>query len=537
MTLSERTWQLMLEFCRHPSISATDGEKEMALSVHNVLSSHPWFRQNPQLLAMEPQQGAPVVWGLVQGRANNTIVLLNHYDVVDVDDYGPYRHLAFDPLELTRALDPDDLPPSARQDLLSGQWLFGRGTMDMKYGLALQLALTEELAQKAADLPGCVLFLSVPDEENMSAGMRRAVAILSRLQDKYGLNYIAAVDSEPHHSEAGNHLVQTGSDGKLLALLYCVGKETHAGTVLEGLNPHLLLAEVVRELELNSDFCDQAGEETTMPPTVLRAGDMKSAYNVSTPTAAWALINIFTLGKSPEAILTKLMQACTKAMERALNRHRRAMQEIPGKYSHPRWAVRVLPWSELRELAARHYGPDLQEEIEEFTERRAETTDCQQLTLALVHHVHQLSADTNPKILIAFAPPVYPPVYNRGESTKEKNALAAVARLRQYAREELKLNLIHGNFHRGISDLSYCALQEAEAFTASLAANFPLTSSIYQLPLEEMARLDMPVLNLGPLGRDFHKFTERLHIPSARQVTPHLLSRLLEELWQEADKS
>lgn len=531
MTLSQRTWQLMLKLCRQPSISATAGEKEIARFIHNTLAAHPWFTANPDLLGLEPEQ-SPVVWGLVRGKSGNTVVLLNHHDVVDIDDYGRYRKLAFDPEALTRTLAPEHLPAAARKDLLSGKWLFGRGTNDMKYGLALQLALTEQLAHYNAELPGSVLFLSVPDEENMSGGMRQAVPILTRLQDTYNLNYIAAVNSEPHHGQSGNHVIQTGSDGKLLALLYCVGRETHAGAVLEGLNPHLLLAETIRALELNTDFCEKVGEEATLPPTVLAAGDSKQGYNISTPAAAWALLNIFTLDASPADILAKLERGCARAMEQALQRFNQALENTPGKHADPNWQARVIRWSQLEKLAALRYGPDLKEEIEDYVRDHATVPpNFHQLTLGVVHHVHQLCSDHTPKIVIAFAPPVYPPVRNTGTTAKEKNALTAVAALQRFARDELDISLSRGEFHRGISDLSYCTLQQAKAYAAGLAANFPLWGVSYHLPLEDMARLDMPVLNLGPLGRDFHKFTERLHIPTAREVTPRLLEQLVRVLW------
>ncbi len=32
----------------------------------------------------------------------------------------------------------------------------------------------------------------------------------------------------------------------------------------------------------------------------------------------------------------------------------------------------------------------------------------------------------------------------------------------------------------------------------------------YSLPLEEMQKLNLPVVNIGPFGKDAHKFTERL---------------------------
>src|SRR5699024_6075810 len=86
------------------------------------------------------EDGRHLLTALVRGRepsAKETIVLLSHFDVVGVEDYGSLENLAFHPMELTKELHQriDELPEEVAQDLGTGNWLFGRGTMDMKAGL------------------------------------------------------------------------------------------------------------------------------------------------------------------------------------------------------------------------------------------------------------------------------------------------------------------------------------------------------------------------------------------------------------------
>lgn len=78
--------------------------------------------------------------------ADETIVLISHFDTVQTEEYGDLEMLAFQPEQLTKKLldRKDDLPEEARIDLESGNYLFGRGTMDMKMGLALHMALIEK---------------------------------------------------------------------------------------------------------------------------------------------------------------------------------------------------------------------------------------------------------------------------------------------------------------------------------------------------------------------------------------------------------
>src|SRR5699024_12011532 len=57
-----------------------------------------------------------------------TVILLSHFDVVGIEDYGSLRNLAFHPIELTRELNQreDELPQEVARDLEKGNWLFGR---------------------------------------------------------------------------------------------------------------------------------------------------------------------------------------------------------------------------------------------------------------------------------------------------------------------------------------------------------------------------------------------------------------------------
>ncbi|HBK84477.1 MAG TPA: peptidase M20, partial [Firmicutes bacterium] len=251
MNIGERAWQLLPELTACESITQSMGEGKVARYVHSLLADNAYFEANPDqlhLLPLAAPNSTAVVAALVRGKGNKTVILLSHHDVVGIEDYGVYKNLAFKAEELTQALrsNPQILPQAAQADLLSGEWLFGRGTMDMLYGLAIHIALIEKMAANPETLPGNLLLLTVPDEENNSLGMRHAISLLRQLQLEYGLDYAAALNSESHGIVDEGHVVQTGTDGKILPLIYCFGKETHAGTVYSGLNAHLLLAEVTR---------------------------------------------------------------------------------------------------------------------------------------------------------------------------------------------------------------------------------------------------------------------------------------------------
>lgn len=536
MDIGQRSWELMLQLTHFQSISESPGEGEIARFIHSRLAEHPYFQAKPEMLRLTPLPAAnnpAVVTALVQGQGNRTVMFMNHHDVVEIEDYGTLKDLAFDPLKLTENLDPVKLPEAARQDLQSGQWIFGRGTMDMLFGLALQLEMTLDRAG-APDSPGNILFLSVSDEENNSLGMRHAIAVIRELQQEYGLEFTAALNSEPHGYDGEGHVIQTGSDGKLLPLFYCFGRETHVGALYEGINAHLLLAEVTRMLELNPGFSDSCAGAVTFPPSVLRAGDMKQGYNVSTPAEAWAYFNVFTLATPPAEIMAKLVrlaeQAAKSAMER-LAMSARAWGKLAGtELELPPWQPRVMTFAQLWDECIQAHGPEVAKGIDELASQlRDQGLDLQRLTLELVHEIHRHCPNRDPKIVIALAPPFYPPVRNRRETEKELRVMDAVADLQGYAKA-LGLQLEHEEYHRGISDLSYCMLQDAGAVVDTLKENCPAWGRAYHLPLAEIAAIDAPVLNLGPWGRDVHQWTERIHYPFATGTLPKLLQRLMNNL-------
>ena len=169
-------------------------------------------------------------------RTKNTVILVSHFDVVDVQDYGVWKEDAFNPKKLTSMFyaHKDELPDHVREDIEQGEWLFGRGTMDMKCGLALQMAMIEQACEGRFD--GNVLLLAVPDEEVNSVGMRAAIPRLLELAREHDLEYKTVLNSEPmfaRHPGDQKKYIYTGSIGKVLPGFLCYGKETHVGEPLQ----------------------------------------------------------------------------------------------------------------------------------------------------------------------------------------------------------------------------------------------------------------------------------------------------------------
>jgi arginine utilization protein RocB len=58
----------------------------------------------------------------------------------------------------------------------------------------------------------------------------------------------------------------------------------------------------------------------------------------------------------------------------------------------------------------------------------------------------------------------------------------------------------------------------------------PALDSKYKLPLDAMQKLGLPVVNIGPFGKDAHKFTERLEKKYSFEVAPKLVKHTIESL-------
>lgn len=57
--------------------------------------------------------------------------------------------------------------------------------------------------------------------------------------------------------------------------------------------------------------------------------------------------------------------------------------------------------------------------------------------------------------------------------------------------------------------------------------NTPVWNRTYDIPFEQIAKFNAPVMNLGPYGKDAHQVSERLRINSGFYEMPDLINQLL----------
>ncbi|GHH99598.1 M20/M25/M40 family metallo-hydrolase [Neobacillus kokaensis] len=519
--------RLLCEVVSWKSMTLTDGEREFSSKVAAKLKELAYFQENPAYLGLhDADLGRRFVTALYKHPdAQETIVLISHFDTVNTEEYGDLQEYAYLPEELTQLLHSrvDELPEEARQDLLSGEYLFGRGTMDMKMGLVMHMGLIEKATVE--QWPINLILLTVPDEEVNSSGMRAAVPKLLELKEKHQLKFKLFLNGEPVFTQAPgdrNYYVYSGSIGKIMPSALFYGKETHVGEPLSGITAPYIASFLTQRMEWNLSMQETVlGEQTPLPVT-LQQKDLRFEYSVQTPYRSSALYNVFLMKRNAEEIMNMFEKVAVDAAD-ACNK---AYHEVCKQQSvTPVGEVRVLRYEELEKHAIRKFGIGFVEGVKASIQKRADWDDREKsirIADALIIECQELA----PAIVVFYAPPYYPAV----NSSDNELVVECIEYVKQQGFEKFSLPVNQVHYFNGISDLSYVNYQDAGEGWTVFKENTPVWGSSYSIPFDEMTKLQAPVLNVGPFGKDAHKRTERLHIKNAFEEVPALVEGMVKML-------
>ncbi len=493
MSLASRARELALKFTSWASVTASSGEVEFAKRLVAELDG---FDEAWAQKIEGDSFGRSNVFALKRGRSRNTVVLTGHFDVVPIENYGALQSLAFEPLALLPAtiarLKQTGENPQALADFESGDFLPGRGLLDMKAGLAAGLAAMEEYGGEAS-----LLFIGVADEEERSAGARLAAIHLPEIAAEKGLEIRLIINLDAISDQGDGkaaRVVTTGSIGKQLLTAFVVGKEAHAGYPQDGANAAYICAELVREFELAPELSERTGTEIAAPPATLSAKDLKQGYNVTTPGSSWAYWNTMQHRRGGADVLVIAKELAAKALKRAEAR--------TGK------TIRLMDYAALVKLVP-------QEDVEAFKHVVAAQAqlDFPEQAKRVTQMVWERSGLAGPALVLGFGSLPYPAV------SLEDAALegAIIEALQPHGIGHLK-------YFAGISDMSFFG--QASGDLTVVAANTPIWDVSFKLGKPA----GFPIINLGPWGRDYHHWLERLHAPYAFEVLPKALLSVIEAI-------
>lgn len=540
--IARRIEEIAITLTNELSVVDTKGELDSVNKIQEIFSQMPYYKENPEdLFFVETgdKLGRKSIVAVLRGKKGNskkTVVMIGHTDTVGISDYGSLQEYANKPYELMEKLKEVTLSEDVRKDLMSGDYLFGRGLFDMKTGDAIIMALMEEIASNIDEFDGNLIFAGVCDEEGNSGGMLSVVPKLIELKERDNLDYLALLDTDYMTSEFEgdeNKYVYIGTVGKLMPSFYVVGKETHVGESFKGIDPNQIASYITNRINLNADFCDVAEGEVSLPPITLHQRDLKPEYSVQIAKTSTLFFNYATHCSTPDEVLVKMKNAANEAFESAiasLNHEYKRFCELAGRnYETLPWKARTVTYEELLEKVQKE-NPKAMELMAAYNEELMKNEDLDQRTFALrmVEKLHSIWSDRDPVVVVYFSPPYYPHIYVEGKEGKEKDLIDAVADAVNTTKTDYKL--VYKKFFPYISDLSYGAAPKDPKIIAALKNNMPGFGSKYNLPLEDMQKLDLPVLDIGSFGKDAHKFTERIEKHYSFNVAPELVYKTIMNL-------
>ena len=549
-----RAWSLKLT--QFPSQTNTPGERDFAHFLRAQLLEWPYFQEHPQQIqVLQTQRDAferYAVAALVRGEGPQTVILTGHYDVVSVENYGDLGPWAYDPEALlprlierlqSEAARPQGLSAAdalALEDLLSGNFLPGRGLLDMKSGLAAGLAVMERFARLPLEQRrGNLLFVAVPDEEIASYGARAMAAHLPGLAQQWGLSLEAAVNldaSDDLGDGSQGQAAYLGSVGKLLPAVFLVGRETHAGSPFSGVNVNRLGAEVVRRVECNPLFMDEWRGSFTVPPTCLKYADAKMHYDVTTPSSAWCYFNWLTLKRPVSEVLTRVVAAVGDALAEAIQELGQAAKAYAERTGSTGFSEMPKPavytFEELKTLAEMNGGREFSARYDRLQQELSADPNLNtpQVSLRLMEEAWAASGQTGPAAVVGFAAIHYPPVILDEGDERARRLQRAIETHGTAVSRDFQTPFTTHAFFPGISDLSFLGGQVSEEEQFELMLNTPAWGQRAGFDYSAAAGLALPVVNIGPWGRDYHQRNERLYTPYAFEVLPELLWRICADL-------
>lgn len=248
MNFFDQVKQLTKDMVAIESIVRKDsGETNVAKYIYDFYQSLDYFKEHPDQVVLQKTINDPIdrhncislVRG-TKGNSNKTIILLGHIDTVGVDDYHDFKDLAFDADALLEKFKQIKVSDKVREDIESGNYLFGRGALDMKSGVAGHMAIMDYFSKHPEELDGNLVHVGECDEEDNSHGIISALSVFDEWKEKFNLEYIAAINADysiPNDQDNESRNVYLGPLGNYFRAFMSTGKKPTLEKPLEDWTP------------------------------------------------------------------------------------------------------------------------------------------------------------------------------------------------------------------------------------------------------------------------------------------------------------
>ncbi|WLR46630.1 M20/M25/M40 family metallo-hydrolase [Halobacillus litoralis] len=523
------------------SVNGTSGEANVANVIKKILLSFPYFSKHPEhtfeVHVPDDEHKRKNIFALLKSHKGHkqTIVYHAHMDTVGTDDYGSLKPSACDPTILENFFKNYAFDSKAREDAQSGEWLFGRGALDMKSGIAVHIANLLYFSEHIDELPGNLLLMINPDEESQHSGVISSIPELNRLKSEENLDYIMAVNTDfisPQYDQDPNRYIYTGSAGKLLPCFYIYGRETHVGDTLSGIDSTLVSAEINRRINNNLELTEDIKGEHILPPSCLYAKDQKERYNVQTAKSSQLYFNYFIYELSAKDVMDKLKviteEACEEVTHKLASSYEAFTKQVGIPNYSQSWGIDVQTLEEYIQYL-RSQGIEVADIIRKAGVQY-KNLEPRIKGFKIVETLQLLDPDKKPRVLLFFGPPYLPHNYLQADNSRDQTLLEVIQANLSKTQEQTGESFAIKRFFPYLSDGSFLSLHESDEEISSLLQNFPDYEYTYPLPIKEIRDLNIPSVNMGVYGKDGHKWTERVHKPYSFDTLPMLIREISVEL-------
>ncbi|WP_400246252.1 M20/M25/M40 family metallo-hydrolase [Niallia sp. JL1B1071] len=537
LTTEQQVEFLTKRLTKMQSYNGTAGELDKANYLYKIIESFPYFQAYPDFVwKQEIDEDKRInVLAFLQGNSDKkeTVIYHAHVDTVGIEDYGNLKDIAHQPEKLAEFFQSYEGDEEAREDARSGEWMFGRGSLDMQSGISIHLVNLLYYMNHREKLEGNILLLLNVDEENQHVGIRGALKELIRLQQEKGLSYVAAINNDfisPLYNGDVAKYVYCGGAGKLLPCFSITGREAHVGESLLGIDPTLIASEINRSINQNFSLAENLENELVLPPSCLFMKENKQSYNVQTPVSIRMYFNYFIYKKTPSDVLETLKKiaqaACTKVENELADNYLayREANKLPGRSIN--WKTEVMTIQEYMEYL-KAIGKEPEKHLDRLLANLPEDLDDRLKAFELVEALQQVDPGKKPRVILFFATP-FLPSNTLQEDEKSVFLKEALKEVLQESEEKYKEVFPLRGYFPYLCDGSFLAFHGDQAEIETVEANFPGMNTLFPLDLEKMSSLNIPALNIGVYGKGGHKWTERVYKPYTFQTLPILIRKVTE---------
>jgi succinyl-diaminopimelate desuccinylase len=241
----------------------------------------------------EVAPGRPNVLAMYGDKTSGpTLLLEGHTDVVTEGDPAQWTHAPFG------------------AELIDGR-IYGRGTADMKSGLAAAMIAAAALKRSGTRLAGRLVIGALVDEEGDMIGVKHLA------QSPLGRELTAAIICEPEQNE-----LCLEQRGVVWARVTAHGRMAHGAMPEAGVNPITALGALLREapaLERRlRRLCERSRylRPPTVTPTIVQAPVQGVPQSNVIPSTAHATLDVrLTPGPDAAAVAKEIDEACRRAMD------------------------------------------------------------------------------------------------------------------------------------------------------------------------------------------------------------------------------